>query len=126
MSGEGRWQTVGKKDHHQRRSVKGREERAPARDGIGQCMRRVSSHLFLLFSMTFLPTLNLLFPSSVGLRESSAAFSRFGEQQERGRESTQVEPRLTEPQRKPSRKIKPVPEKQHRPSFDDYVKEVKE
>ena len=58
MSGEGRWQTVGKKDHHQRRSVKGREERAPARDGIGQCMRRVSSHLFLLFSMTFLPTFN--------------------------------------------------------------------
>jgi len=53
MSGEGRWQTVGKKDHHQRRSVKGREERAPARDGIGQYMRRVigvSSHLFLLFS----------------------------------------------------------------------------
>ena len=35
MSGEGRWQTVGKKDHHQR---KGREERAPAGGGIGQSL----------------------------------------------------------------------------------------
>ena len=39
MSGEGRWQTVGKKDHYQRRSVKGKEERAPSGGGIGQSMQ---------------------------------------------------------------------------------------